>query len=241
MLIKRFFLLLILLVPIFSFGQNLIFRGTTVIAYATKDTIWIAADSKANGQNGQIAHTLKISASNSFIAGIAGLANYLVGGNLLNFALKDFENSASKCKNSRCLISSYINAYESDLQFLNQQNKIRDRDTSSILFGYFDNTMPVLIMITFYSKKQNGKLSIDTLIDSTSNANNGLAIGYHDEIQNFISSHPDFLSKGNIRLKLQELIEKEIHAHGDVVGKPIDIIELSRDGKVVKLMHNYSQ
>ena len=224
--------------------------GTSIVAYTTDDSIWMAADSKShvtsNAKNLPVTADLvscKILFLKNTISGFAGnfLRDYNAKGQLLYDVRKEMENALNRG-------SSLQNSFG-----IFKDNTIWDL---SMAMKYFHDNLPHIfdsllvanhlaesVFITFINKKPFSKkwefklvgnsFSWTVIADTVEEYSEHrlVTLGYYEEIFDYLLKNQGYITKPYpMQAKLNNLVQLEIDRHPDFVGEPVDIIVMYGDG-----------
>lgn len=241
-----------------SFAQ-ILSHGTSIIIAATKDSIWIAADSKVISQSVNNIDDIISSNNKCKIFNYSGI-EYAISGTAIitnengdTIFNADKELLASlKCTNNIFAAAADFNkkTFQS-LKFV-YQHLFKKMNKSSLdkwfsgnqsaILGYSLNSFsstghPNSTNISFQLNGDKNKWEIDTLdggklTDFTIiNTMIFSFLGFTEIIPSLLNSNPSFFNTGTIKDKLTELIRLEIKAHPTFVGEPISIKALYVGGQ----------
>ena len=218
--------------------------GTSIVAYTSDDSIWMAADSKShvtsNAKNLPVTADLvscKILFLKNSISGFAG--NFLRDYNAKGQLIYDIRNEMEKALNRGNSLQNSFNIFSN--------NTIWDL---SVAMKYFHDNFPHIfdsllvanslaqtVFTSFINKKSFSKkwefklignsfswyVTADTVEEY--NEHRLLTLGYYDEIFDYLLKNQGYItSPYPMKEKLNNLVQLEIDRHPDFVGSPVDII-----------------
>jgi hypothetical protein len=121
---------------------------------------------------------------------------------------------------------------ESPLEFMRFCN---DRDCLQVVFATVENGVPKIAVRAFKVRVKGNSIIVtpDSRMDCPGNCATGFeqtVLGVNDEATSIFDRTPHFWRVKGIVPGMEELIGAEISAHGDVVGPPISILMLDKQG-----------
>lgn len=232
----------------FGYGQRKeVSAGTAIIVCGSKDSLWIAADTKMVIVDGAVTksapNVCKIYISNGVISAFAGVNGTIDGRfsivNTFQRAIQK-ERDLTKALNSfdSAVVSFLNNNVSTAMKLQHTTNGSTIKASSKVLpiigcvfAHYVDGKRKITLENFFYLKD-----STDRLLPVSSrfvDSNNApfYMLGHTSGIRSFLmGNHSFFKEPGSISSKLARLIEIQANETPDTVGKPVDVLVSSLNG-----------
>ena len=242
---RRLFLAIISIAPWLPCAAQLQqyywFHGTAIVEYWTKDSIWIAADSKVINDNDYDTPKLACKIRN------VGNVYYTLSGNV---ELKDKANNKTVF-DANVDVRRTLNKISSLDDFANQFSKIIiphlklgqngpqsnpnalvQPELQIVVNEIMPSGAPRVITMNFVTMGNSTDIKVDSF--DTKRHQMGLhyvATGFSDEIDDFLDKNESYFSTpGTMKDKLTKLINIAYTAHKKDVGLPINIIVIFKNG-----------
>jgi len=229
------------ILTIILFSQTYIsYNQTTIIAIRLNDTIIIGADSKAHNFK-KSWNVCKIYKYKNFYYAVSGISSDTI----YNFDLEVIINKNVDANREIFLTLDSLNYALCD-SLINYLKRIKFNRPYvynefitkyrgiKIIFAIISYQIPFLVgaeyyveydstMMNYYIKYKNTFCPGDSKASS-----NIMIIGQHKAIDGYLEDHPGFWEKNPVEA-INFLIKLEIKSNPDKVGKPIDIIQITKN------------
>lgn len=231
--------------------KNTIYGGTSIVMVYSKDSVWIAADSK--GSHGEKSGNDQTKITDRCVCKIVEVNN-VISASSGHFAI-DYSNNVivySVTTETKKAILAGINIKDainifSDTTVTYLTKVIRDfrkeNDTAfnvyfngddliSSVFTSFVNGSRYVALLEFKLVGNPDNWHVEAILKEYKSEESGyIFMGYKDSITKFYNKNPNYFASNDLmENKLKYLIKLEIAERPDKVGKPIDVIVLYRNG-----------
>lgn len=210
--------------------------GTTIVAISNNSELIIVADSKIHNHGSTEAKPLcKVYQFGDVVfchAGVMSYDNLSIGEivkDIFNSNLRSFEENLNIVKSSisKALLPLFQQFYDNERD--NFDTHLLNKPIVQMLFSFCLNGTPHVYLKIFIPVLQEGKVLFG-LHEDNATCSIDVYLGHFDNITQYISSNKNYkLDKDTITVA-KELIELEIEANPDKVGKPLTVVKINSAG-----------